>query len=63
MKENNNRSNSMGFCNWLTLLFIALKLTGHISWSWFWVLSPIIIKLVIIIIWIIICRYYKEYNY
>lgn len=24
----------------LTLLFIGLKLSGHISWSWFWVLSP-----------------------
>lgn len=26
----------------LTLLFIALKLTGYIAWSWFWVLSPTI---------------------
>jgi len=24
----------------LTILFIALKLTGYIDWSWFWVLSP-----------------------
>lgn len=24
----------------LTLLFIGLKLTGTIDWSWFWVLSP-----------------------
>ena len=22
------------------LIFITLKLTGHISWSWWWVLSP-----------------------
>ena len=27
----------------LTLLFIALKLTGVITWSWFWVLSPMLI--------------------
>ena len=27
----------------LTILFIGLKLTGNISWSWFWVLSPILI--------------------
>lgn len=26
----------------LTLLFIGLKLTDHIDWSWFWVLSPMI---------------------
>jgi len=25
----------------LTLLFIGLKLTGHIAWSWWWVLSPL----------------------
>ena len=31
----------LGFADALTLLFIALKLTGHITWSWIWVLSPI----------------------
>ena len=24
----------------LGLIFITLKLTGHITWSWLWVLSP-----------------------
>lgn len=24
----------------LGLVFITLKLTGHITWSWLWVLSP-----------------------
>lgn len=24
----------------LTIVFIALKLTGYISWSWWWVLAP-----------------------
>jgi hypothetical protein len=35
------RSGGIGFCGLLTLLFIALKLTGYINWSWLWVLSPI----------------------
>ena len=26
----------------LTICFIVLKLCGVITWSWFWVLSPII---------------------
>lgn len=30
----------------LTLLFIGLKLTGHITWSWLWVLSPMWITFV-----------------
>lgn len=28
------------FPSLLTLLFIGLKLTGYIDWSWVWVLSP-----------------------
>ena len=35
----------LGFADALTLLFIALKLTGHITWSWIWVLSPIWISI------------------
>ena len=31
----------LGFAGALTLLFIALKLTDQISWSWVWVLSPV----------------------
>lgn len=27
----------------LTVLFVGLKLTGHIAWSWVWVISPILI--------------------
>jgi hypothetical protein len=30
------------FLSLLTVLFIGLKLTGYIAWSWFWVLSPMI---------------------
>lgn len=35
----------IGFVDALTLLFIALKLTGCISWSWIWILSPIWISI------------------
>lgn len=31
----------VGFLGLLTLLFIGLKLTEYITWSWLWVLSPI----------------------
>jgi hypothetical protein len=30
------------FANLLTTLFIGLKLTNHIDWSWVWVVSPLI---------------------
>lgn len=32
----------------LGLIFITLKLTGHITWSWLWVLSPFWIPLAIV---------------
>jgi len=31
----------------LTILFIGLKLTNHIQWSWLWVLSPLWIGLLL----------------
>lgn len=34
-------SENVGFTGLLTLLFIALKLTDIIDWSWWWVLSPV----------------------
>lgn len=37
----------MGFLEALTLVFIILKLTNHIDWSWFWVLSPLIGSLIV----------------
>ena len=40
-------SSGMGFSGWLTILFIGLKLTGHITWPWVWVLSPLWISLLI----------------
>lgn len=43
--ETNNKTSEMSFLNWLTLLFIGLKLTNFIDWSWWWVLSPIWITL------------------
>ena len=37
----------IGFCGALTILFIALKLCGTITWSWLWVLSPLWIGLAV----------------
>ena len=34
-------SGGVGFTGLLTVLFVALKLTGVIAWSWWWVLSPL----------------------
>jgi hypothetical protein len=44
--RNNDHHGGIGFIGLLTILFIGLKLTGHITWSWVWVLSPLWIGLV-----------------
>jgi len=37
----NVQTGGIGFAGMLTILFIGLKLTGYISWSWWWVFSPL----------------------
>ena len=49
MSQKAKRS-SMGFISLLTLILIVLKLTGLVSWSWLWVLSPIWISGLFIVI-------------
>lgn len=46
----------MGFISWLTLLLIALKLLGVISWSWFYVFMPAIADLVISILVLVVAK-------
>lgn len=36
----------ISFGSLLTIVFIALKLTGYITWSWVWVLAPLWIPVV-----------------
>ena len=42
---NNNTSNGIGFGTVLFLVFLVLKLTDNIDWSWWWVTSPLWIPL------------------
>lgn len=48
MSNNNSSSGGIGFCGLLTIVFIALKLTNYIDWSWWWVLSPLWIPFIIV---------------
>ena len=49
-KDTNITTNGgIGFLGALTILFIALKLTHVIDWSWWWVLSPIWIPVAVVL--------------
>ena len=40
----------IGFLGLLALVFITLKLTGVIAWSWLWVLSPLWIGFAVFVV-------------
>ena len=46
MKERNG----LTLADVLLVVFIILKLCGVVNWSWWWVLSPVWISLIIVII-------------
>ena len=54
--KNSTSSGGIGFIGLLTILFIGLKLTNLISWSWLWVLSPLwlpfIIGAIVFVAWL-----------
>ena len=51
MPEGTSSSSSggIGFVGLLTIVFITLKLTNYIDWSWWWVLSPIWITAAVVL--------------
>jgi hypothetical protein len=55
MSSNSSSSSSgIGFPGLLTVLFVGLKLTGHITWPWVWVLSPLWISALIALAFLVI---------
>ena len=48
-KDSAKRS-GVGFLGLLTLAFIVLKLTNFIDWSWWWVLAPFWIPVVLMLL-------------
>jgi hypothetical protein len=53
MSDSTN-SGGIGFVGLLTIVFVTLKLLGYITWSWWWVLSPMWISFSIGIIALIV---------
>lgn len=47
--ESSGSNGGIGFAGLLTILFIGLKLTHYIDWSWWWVLSPLWIAVLLVV--------------
>lgn len=63
MANSSSSSSGIGVFGLLGVLFVGLKLTGHITWSWFWVTAPfwggllfIIAVIVVVGIIVAVCR-------
>lgn len=56
--KSESSSSGIGFVGVLTIVFIVLKLVGVLTWSWWWVLSPIwisfLISIALIVLYIIL---------
>ena len=54
---------SFPFMSILCLIFITLKLTGYIAWSWLWILSPLWLPWAIVlgigVLWFSIMSVYR----
>ncbi len=49
MSKESNTSGGIGFLGALTIVFIVMKLTHYIDWSWTWVLAPLWMPAAIVI--------------
>lgn len=52
--NNAGAASGIGFLDALLLIFIVLKLIGVITWSWWIVLIPLWIEIILVIIFILI---------
>ncbi len=47
MSNTSSSTGGIGFAGLLTIVFITLKLTGFIAWSWLWVLAPVWVSILL----------------
>ena len=59
--SSSSSSGGVGFTGLLTVLFVGLKLTNVIAWSWWWVLSPLWIPLLLLIGFLIIAAIFTAF--
>jgi len=49
MSESKSSSGGLGLGTVLFIIFLVLKLTGHIDWSWWWVTAPLWLGVAIVL--------------
>ena len=52
--SSSSSSSGIRFTGLLTVVFITLKLTKVIDWSWWWVMSPLLIPAAIVLVLLLV---------
>lgn len=52
MENNSNYTSGLSFSSILFLVFLVLKLTNAIDWSWWWVTAPLWIPAIIFLVFV-----------
>ena len=61
--SNQSTSGGIGITTVLFLVFLILKLTNNIDWSWWWVTSPLWISAILVILIVSIYLFPYLINY
>lgn len=54
MSSNSSSSTGIGFCGLLAIVFITLKLTSVITWSWWWVVAPLWVPAAFVVVIVLV---------
>jgi len=53
MADSSSSFSGIDFFGLLTIIFIVLKLTNYIAWSWLWILAPLWIPVTLLLLFVI----------
>ncbi len=62
MADNSSSSGGVGFFGLMFLIFMTLKLTGYITWSWWWVTAPLWGGFALIFLFVMIVAFIKMFD-
>jgi hypothetical protein len=62
MSDNSSSSGGVGFFGLMFLIFMTLKLTGYITWSWWWVTAPLWGGFALIFLFVMIVAFIKMFD-
>jgi hypothetical protein len=52
----------ISFIGLITLIFIVLKVTNYVDWSWLWVLSPLWGSILLMLLLSVAIHFFEKYD-